>query len=86
MGMGKVKKLFASSEVAMAMLLVQIFTTGLQILSRVILGQGTFIFALMTYRNVVAAICVAPFAFYFERLASLCFDKFCVTFISLCFG
>ncbi|KAK4570972.1 hypothetical protein RGQ29_029722 [Quercus rubra] len=67
MGMGKVKQLFASSEVAMAMLLVQIFTTGLQILSRVILSQGTFIFALMTYRNVVAAICVAPFAFCFER-------------------
>lgn len=70
MGMGKVKQLFAS--LAMAMLLVQIFTTGLQILSRVILSQGTFIFALMTYRNVVAAICVAPFAFCFERLASPC--------------
>ncbi|KAI4384892.1 hypothetical protein MLD38_002979 [Melastoma candidum] len=56
-----------SSKVAVSMLLVQAFATGLQLLTRVILGEGMFIFALMTYRHIVAAICVAPFAFYFER-------------------
>ncbi|CAL0317805.1 unnamed protein product [Lupinus luteus] len=49
------------------MLLVQLFATGMQLLSRVILVQGTFIFALIAYRHIVAALCVAPFALYFER-------------------
>ncbi|KAE9596013.1 hypothetical protein Lalb_Chr17g0344801 [Lupinus albus] len=49
------------------MLLVQLFATGMQLLSRVILVQGTFIYALNAYRNIVAALCVAPFALYFER-------------------
>ncbi|KAF4398876.1 hypothetical protein G4B88_023470 [Cannabis sativa] len=40
--------------------------TGMQLLSRIILVKGTFVFALITYRNVVAAICVAPLAYYFE--------------------
>ncbi|KAL2339527.1 hypothetical protein Fmac_007467 [Flemingia macrophylla] len=50
-----------------SMLLVQVFASGMQILSRVILMEGTSIFALIAYRHVVAAVCVAPFAFYFER-------------------
>ncbi|CAJ2652374.1 unnamed protein product [Trifolium pratense] len=62
-----VKKWFKSSQALLSMLLVQIFATGLQLLSRVILVQGTYIFALTAYRHIVAAICVAPFAFYFER-------------------
>ncbi|PKI63286.1 hypothetical protein CRG98_016277 [Punica granatum] len=56
-----------SSKAIVGMLMVQAFATGLQLLVRVILDDGTFIFALMTYRHVVAAICVAPFAFIFER-------------------
>lgn len=67
MEMGMAKKWFVWSQVVMSMLMVQIFATGQQLLSRVILSEGTFIFALMAYRHVVAAICVAPFAFYFER-------------------
>jgi hypothetical protein len=63
-----VKKWFKSSQALLSMLLVQIFATGLQLLSRIILVQGTYIFALTAYRHIVAAICVAPFAFYFERL------------------
>ncbi|CAH9099310.1 unnamed protein product [Cuscuta epithymum] len=54
-------------RMAMEMLLVQAIATGLQLLSKVILGQGAFVFALMTYRNIVAAFCVAPFAFFLER-------------------
>ncbi|OWM79697.1 WAT1-related protein At1g43650-like [Punica granatum] len=65
--MGSVKKCFESSKALVGMLMVQAFATGLQLLTRVILNNGTFIFALMTYRHVVAAICVAPFAFIFER-------------------
>lgn len=67
MDMGFVKKWFKWSQIVLAMLMVQMFATGLQLLSRVILGQGTFIFALMAYRHVVAALCVAPLAFFFER-------------------
>ncbi|GMN44272.1 hypothetical protein TIFTF001_013472 [Ficus carica] len=49
------------------MMVVQVFATGMQILTRVILVEGTFIFSLMAYRHVVASLCVAPLAFYFER-------------------
>ncbi|MED6160500.1 hypothetical protein PIB30_052000 [Stylosanthes scabra] len=56
-----------SSQVIVSMLMVQIFATGMQLLSRVILVNGTFIFALTAYRHIVAALCVAPFALYFER-------------------
>jgi len=61
------KEWFKSSQALLSMLLVQIFATGMQLLSRVILVQGTYIFALIAYRHIVAAICVAPFALYFER-------------------
>ncbi|TKY73995.1 WAT1-related protein [Spatholobus suberectus] len=66
-----VKEWFKGSQAVLSMFLVQVFATGMQILSRVILVEGTFIFALIAYRHVVAAICVAPFAFYFERQAFL---------------
>ncbi|CAN4085601.1 unnamed protein product [Withania somnifera] len=49
------------------MLTVQVIATGLQLLSKVILSQGTFVFALMTYRHVVATLCIAPFALLWER-------------------
>ncbi|OIW02510.1 hypothetical protein TanjilG_12824 [Lupinus angustifolius] len=65
--MGGVKEWFRSSQAVLSMLLVQLFATGMQLLSRVILVQGTFIFALIAYRHIVAALCVAPFALYFER-------------------
>ncbi|PON83703.1 Plant-drug/metabolite exporter [Trema orientale] len=67
MDIGLSKTWFKWSQVVLAMLLVQVFSTGMQVLSRVALVKGTFVFALMTYRNVVAAICVAPLAYYFER-------------------
>ncbi|XP_027368427.1 WAT1-related protein At5g64700-like [Abrus precatorius] len=64
---GTLKEWFASSQALLSMLLVQIFMTGLQLLARAALVQGSFILALVSYRHIVAAICVAPFAFYFER-------------------
>ncbi|CAO2838468.1 unnamed protein product [Amaranthus hypochondriacus] len=62
------KKVLKGWGPIMGMLMVQLITTGLQILSKVILTQGTFIFALMTYRHLLAALCILPFALYFERI------------------
>ncbi|KAI9157162.1 hypothetical protein LWI28_017772 [Acer negundo] len=69
-----VKKWMAWSEVFISMIMVQVFATGMQLLSKLILSQGTFIFALLTYRHVVAALCVSPFAFFFERIEKLKLD------------
>ncbi|TKY56413.1 WAT1-related protein [Spatholobus suberectus] len=65
--MRTLKEWFTSSQALLSMLLVQVFVTGMQLLSRVILVHGSFICALIAYRHIVAAICVAPFALYFER-------------------
>ncbi|XP_059628902.1 WAT1-related protein At5g64700-like [Cornus florida] len=65
--MGGVKKWFWDSRALVSMLAVQLFATGLQLLSRIILSEGTFVFALMAYRNVVGAVSVAPFALLWER-------------------
>ncbi|KAM7256790.1 hypothetical protein ACFE04_012531 [Oxalis oulophora] len=64
--MGKNGWIQTSKEVS-GMVLVQLILTGMLLLSRVILDQGQFIFALLTYRHLVAAICVAPVAFFMER-------------------
>ncbi|KAJ4835638.1 hypothetical protein Tsubulata_015311 [Turnera subulata] len=61
---------FTAAQVVTSMLAVQLIGTGMQLLSKVILTNGTFVFALMTYRHVVAALCMAPFAFFFERGAT----------------
>ncbi|QCE15448.1 WAT1-related protein [Vigna unguiculata] len=50
-----VKEWLKGSQTVLSMFLVQVFATGMQILSRVILVEGTFIFALIAYRHVVAA-------------------------------
>ncbi|KAI4325011.1 hypothetical protein MLD38_030446 [Melastoma candidum] len=50
-----------------AMLLIQAINTGAQLLAKVTFNHGTFVFSLLTYRHVVAALCIAPFALYFER-------------------
>lgn len=60
-------KCYDSSKVGTSMVLVQLFATGMMLLSRVILGNGTFVFALMTYRHVIAAVSVAPLALILER-------------------
>ncbi|KAL0400512.1 UNVERIFIED_CONTAM: WAT1-related protein [Sesamum latifolium] len=65
--MMKKKKWIMDGRVGVGMVVVQAITTGLQLLARVILSEGTFVFALMAYRHVVAAFAVLPFALYFER-------------------
>ncbi|KAG5558944.1 hypothetical protein RHGRI_008780 [Rhododendron griersonianum] len=64
-----VKEWGERSQGVVLMLMVQVIGTGLQLLSKVILGHGQFIFALMAYRHVVGALCVAPFAFFLERIS-----------------
>ena len=59
------------------MLMVQVFGTGLQLLSKVILSHGTFVMALMAYRHVVGALCVAPFAFFWEKYIIFMHCSFC---------
>ncbi|XP_065860381.1 WAT1-related protein At1g25270-like isoform X2 [Euphorbia lathyris] len=54
-------------EGSMSMVTVQILATGMQVLAKIILNNGTFVFALMAYRHIVAAFCVAPFALLLER-------------------
>uniref|UniRef100_A0A7C9EPA1 WAT1-related protein n=1 Tax=Opuntia streptacantha TaxID=393608 RepID=A0A7C9EPA1_OPUST len=61
------RKRMKGSGPFIGMVMVQLISTGLQILSKVILSQGTFIFALMAYRHLLAALCIAPFAFFLER-------------------
>ena len=61
------KKWVKSSGPLVGMIMVQLVGTGLHILTRIILTQGTFIFALIVYRHLLAALCIAPFAFYFEK-------------------
>ncbi|MCD7461378.1 hypothetical protein HAX54_046005 [Datura stramonium] len=63
----EMKKKLKGSNVLIGMLLVQVMATGLQLLSKVILSHGTFVFALITYRHVVATLCIAPFALIWER-------------------
>lgn len=79
-----VKEWLKGSKTVLSMFLVQVFATGMQILSRVILVEGTFIFALIAYRHVIAAVCVAPFAFYFERQLIKLFFHSCCSYIFFC--
>ncbi|KAL5198818.1 hypothetical protein ABZP36_002330 [Zizania latifolia] len=50
-----------------SMALVQAFTIGALILSKLAFNVGMAPFVLLTYRNLIAAVTVSPFAFWFER-------------------
>ncbi|CAN1262682.1 WAT1-related protein At5g07050 [Linum perenne] len=63
----RVKEWLSSFQVMGSMVLVQGFATGMVLLSKVILNGGTFVFALLAYRHVIAALCIAPFALFLER-------------------
>ncbi|KAM0824241.1 hypothetical protein ACQ4PT_070345 [Festuca glaucescens] len=51
-----------------SMVLVQAFTVGALLLSKVAFNVGMAPFVLLAYRNLIGSITVAPFAFYFERI------------------
>ncbi|CAM0903854.1 unnamed protein product [Alopecurus aequalis] len=50
-----------------SMVLVQAFTMGALLLSKIAFNVGMAPFVLLAYRNLIGSITVAPFAFYFER-------------------
>jgi hypothetical protein len=50
-----------------SMVLVQLFTTGMILLSKVSIGDGMFIFALLAYRSLFGAAFILPLALLFER-------------------
>uniref|UniRef100_A0A0D9XIF1 WAT1-related protein n=1 Tax=Leersia perrieri TaxID=77586 RepID=A0A0D9XIF1_9ORYZ len=50
-----------------SMVLVQLFITGMVLLSKVSIGGGMFIFTLLAYRSVFGAVFILPFALIFER-------------------
>ncbi|KAG0458842.1 hypothetical protein HPP92_021970 [Vanilla planifolia] len=51
----------------LSMILVQILSTGMFLLSKLVLDGGRFIFAILTYRCIVGALFVLPFALVMER-------------------
>lgn len=51
-----------------AMVLVQLFQTGLVLLSKVAIGHGMFVFALVTYRSAFGTAFLLPLALVWERL------------------
>ena len=79
MGINLVKKWFELSKLELAMLLVRLFSARMQLLSGVILVDGTFVFALMAYRNLVAALCLAPLAFLLRKVYYHSILYFCVS-------
>jgi hypothetical protein len=50
-----------------SMVLVQLFITGMILLSKVSIGDGMFIFALLAYRSLFGAAFILPLALIFER-------------------
>ncbi|TKY56414.1 WAT1-related protein [Spatholobus suberectus] len=59
------------SKVLLCMILVQAISTGLSLLSRFIIVRGTFVFALLTYRYIVATICLIPVVVFFEGFGQI---------------
>lgn len=51
----------------MAMVLVQLFITGMILLSKVSIGGGMFIFTLLAYRSFFGSLFILPFALIYER-------------------
>ncbi|CAN6203318.1 unnamed protein product [Urochloa humidicola] len=56
-----------SWKAPVAMVLVQLFQTGLVLLSKVVIGHGMLVFALVTYRSAFGAAFLLPFALICER-------------------
>lgn len=55
-----------------AMVLVQLFNTGMVLLSKVAIGGGMFVFALLAYRSIFGAAIILPLALLRERFVRAC--------------
>ncbi|CAH9075631.1 unnamed protein product [Cuscuta epithymum] len=56
-----------SAAPIVAMVVVQVIFAGSQILTKLAINKGMLVFAILTYRHLVAALCIAPLAFLFDR-------------------
>ncbi|XP_020591440.1 WAT1-related protein At1g09380-like isoform X2 [Phalaenopsis equestris] len=66
-GEKKGKQLLESLKDPSSMVLVQLLTTGMFLLSKVVLNKGHSVFSILTYRCVIGALFVLPFALFNER-------------------
>ncbi|KAL5227787.1 hypothetical protein ABZP36_016052 [Zizania latifolia] len=60
---------------AVAMVLVQLGFAGLNVVSKLALDTGMSPYVLIAYRNIIAAVFLAPFAYYFERESVMVITK-----------
>ncbi|CAD6204734.1 unnamed protein product [Miscanthus lutarioriparius] len=60
-------KLKAEWGPAICMVLIEVFTTGQMLLTKVVVDAGLFVFALLTYRFFLGTLLVVPLAIIFER-------------------
>ncbi|KAJ6376203.1 hypothetical protein OIU77_001049 [Salix suchowensis] len=58
----------------MSMVMVQVMATGMQLLSKIILNNGKFVLALITYRHLVAALCMAPLLSTLKEASKRCWE------------
>jgi hypothetical protein len=66
-GVGAAEKNAARWKAPAAIVLVQLFNTGMVLLSKVVIGRGMFVFALLGYRSLFGAIVIFPLALLPER-------------------
>jgi hypothetical protein len=80
-GGGGCKSVFPAESVMLpaSMVLVQLFSIVLVLLSKLALNTGMRPFVLLAYRNLIGAAAVAPLAFFFERFVHI--HKYCTLFV-----
>ena len=69
---------------AVFMVLVQIFTTGLVLLTKVVVDSGSLAWTLLTYRFFLGAILTIPLAMFFEKLALINYCYFSTVILEGC--
>ena len=65
--MGRPSSFQAEWGPAICMVLIELFTTGQMLLTKVVVDAGLFVFALLTYRFFLGTVLVIPLAIIFER-------------------
>uniref|UniRef100_J3KZ16 WAT1-related protein n=1 Tax=Oryza brachyantha TaxID=4533 RepID=J3KZ16_ORYBR len=59
----------------LAMVMVQLGFAGMNVVSKLALDTGMSPYVLIAYRNIIAAVFLAPFAYYFERKSGMMITK-----------
>uniref|UniRef100_A0A0E0B8N8 WAT1-related protein n=1 Tax=Oryza glumipatula TaxID=40148 RepID=A0A0E0B8N8_9ORYZ len=72
--MGSSSSMKMEWEPAVCMVLIELFTTGQMLLTKVVVDAGLFVFALLTYRFFLGTILVLPLAIILERYILPFFD------------